>query len=126
MSARSYVVRFLVHTGMVVGAIFAVTILLAAMPGHHAPSVEAISGPQQQAPKSRFSGNARHGSLTAQMSSNAPDGHGWRRTGNEQAAVNDMAHMHGGRTHAHDGDAHAISRGYTARQRNCDATSRRN
>ena len=38
MSVRSSAVRLLIHTGMVVGAIFAVTVLLAAMPGHHAPS----------------------------------------------------------------------------------------
>jgi len=97
MSARSYVVRFLVHTGMVVGAILAVTILLAAMPGHHAPSVEAIGGSHPETPQStslQMPGmDQAHTAQKAQMDQMGMDGD---EHGNEQAAMNDMAHMRGG------------------------------
>ncbi|HSC44578.1 MAG TPA: hypothetical protein VLC94_02055 [Candidatus Acidoferrum sp.] len=59
-SVRKSAVRLILHTGAVIGAIFVVTVLLAAMPGHNAPTVEAVSpsaqsdaaqeSPQQQAP----------------------------------------------------------------------------
>ena len=56
MPVRSSAVRLLIHTGMVVGAILAVTILLAAMPGHNAPPVEAIGPTEQQ--RFQFTRNA--------------------------------------------------------------------
>lgn len=97
MSARSYVVRFVVHTGMVVGAILAVTILLAAMPGHHAPSVEAISGSQQETPQSNsLQMPGMDHSQTAQRAQMGQTGMAGDEQANEQAAINDMAHMHGG------------------------------
>lgn len=40
MSARSQFVQIATKFGMLVGAIFVVTVLLAAMPGHHAPGTE--------------------------------------------------------------------------------------
>lgn len=46
MSARSQVVQILTKFGMLVGAIFIVTVLLAAMPGHHAPSTQAQESQQ--------------------------------------------------------------------------------
>ena len=48
MSARKSVIRFFAHAAMVVGAIFVVTVLLAAMPGHNPPSVEAVGLWQSQ------------------------------------------------------------------------------
>ena len=47
MSARSQVVRLATKFGMLVGAIFVVTVLLAAMPGHHAPGTQTQESQQQ-------------------------------------------------------------------------------
>jgi hypothetical protein len=41
MSARSAIVRLLTKTGMVLGGLLLVTMLLSAMPGHHPPVVQA-------------------------------------------------------------------------------------
>jgi len=84
MSARSSLVRLVVHAGMVVGAIFAVTILLAAMPGHNAPSVEAVSEAQQQSAAAQPTPSMPHGS----MKMDAVD-----EKANETAAVSDMGQM---------------------------------
>ncbi len=93
MSARSSIVRLLVHAGMVVGAIFAVTILLAAMPGHNAPSVEVVSEPQQQSAASQPVPNMPHGSPRTDLSD---------EKANETAAVSDMSQMmNASREHLH-------------------------
>jgi hypothetical protein len=84
MSARSSAVRLLVHAGMLVGAIFAVTILLAAMPGHNAPPVESISEPQQQSAESQPVPNIPHGSMRMDLLD---------EKANETAAVSDMGQM---------------------------------
>jgi hypothetical protein len=47
MSARSQFVRLATKFGMLVGAIFVVTVLLAAMPGHHAPGTQTQESQQQ-------------------------------------------------------------------------------
>jgi len=47
MSARRTLLHLAAKAGMLLGAIFVVTVLLVAMPGHHAPSVQ---GPNAQAP----------------------------------------------------------------------------
>jgi hypothetical protein len=47
MSARSQFVRLATKFGMLVGAIFVVTVLLAAMPGHHAPGTQTQESRQQ-------------------------------------------------------------------------------
>ena len=52
MSARSQLVQIATKFGMLTGAIFVVTVLLAAMPGHHAPGTQAQE-PQQQASASQ-------------------------------------------------------------------------
>lgn len=96
MSARKSVVRFLTHTGMVVGAIFVVTVLLAAMPGHNAPLVQAVGVQEQQG----------GGGQPAASSQDMPGmDHGHMNMGdenaNEGAAVTEMAHMHGGGPHMH-------------------------
>src|SRR5262249_24071637 len=96
MSARKSVIRFLAHAAMVVGAIFVVTVLLAAMPGHNAPSVQAIDVTQQQggaqspSPGSQEMAGMDHG----RMKMDSEDE-------NEKAAVADMNHMHGSSAHLH-------------------------
>jgi len=78
---------------MVVGAIFAVTILLAAMPGHNAPSVEVVSEPQQQSAASQPVPNMPHGSPRTDLSD---------EKANETAAVSDMSQMmNASREHLH-------------------------
>lgn len=98
MSARKSVVRFLAHTAMVVGAIFVVTVLLAAMPGHNAPSVDAV-GPQEPeggSPSSPSSGSQEmQGMDHSQMQMDADE------KANEKAAVAEMSRMHGGGPHMH-------------------------
>ena len=47
MSARGQLVQVLTKFGMLVGAIFVVTVLLSAMPGHHAPSAQPEELQQQ-------------------------------------------------------------------------------
>jgi hypothetical protein len=90
MSARSSAVRLLVHAAMALGAIFAVTVLLAAMPGHHAPAVEAIRYPQQQGSAAQEMPGMDH----RQVDMSA-------EKANENAAISDMNHMHGGGPHMH-------------------------
>jgi hypothetical protein len=92
MSARNSAVRLLVHGGMVVGAIFAVTIFLAAMPGHNAPSVETVSEVQQQSAETQPVPNIPNGSMRMDLSD---------EKANETAAVSDMGHMHGASEHLH-------------------------
>jgi len=90
MPARSSAVRLLIHTGMVVGAILAVTILLAAMPGHNAPSVGAIGPTEQQ----RSSSQEMPVIDDSQMNMEAG-----AEKASESAAVSDMNHLHGGSAH---------------------------
>jgi len=92
MSVRSSAVRLLIHTGMVVGAIFAVTVLLAAMPGHHAPSVEAITFNQEQSAASQPVPAMPGGPAKTDSSDEKV---------NETAAVSDMSQMHGSAAHMH-------------------------
>jgi len=47
MSARRQLVQAATKFGMLVGAIFVVTVLLAAMPGHHAPGAQTQESQQQ-------------------------------------------------------------------------------
>ena len=52
MPARSQVVQLATKLAMLLAAVFVVTVLLAAMPGHHAPGTET-QGPPQQPPASQ-------------------------------------------------------------------------
>jgi hypothetical protein len=91
MSVRSSAVRFLIQSGMVLGALFAMTILLAAMPGHNAPNVEMTSVPQQSAsaePVAKIPGGSASTELLDEKA-------------NEVAAVSDMSQMHGSGEHMH-------------------------
>jgi hypothetical protein len=90
MSARNSAVRLFIHAGMVVGAIFAVTILLAAMPGHNAPSVETISEPQQQSAAAQPMPSMLYGSMRMDLMD---------EKANETAAVSDMSQMHASSEH---------------------------
>ncbi|HVH50455.1 MAG TPA: hypothetical protein VM781_02220 [Candidatus Bathyarchaeia archaeon] len=91
MSVRSSAVRLFIHSAMVVGAILTVTILLAAMPGHKAPSVEGVSAPQEHsAAASPFVPGIPRGSMRME----AID-----ERANETAAVSDMSTMHGSSAH---------------------------
>ena len=92
MSVRSSAVSLFVHAGMVVGAILAVSILLAAMPGHKTPAVETVSLSQEQSAASQPVANMPRGSLRT----NASD-----ERANETAAVSDMSEMHGSSAHMH-------------------------
>ena len=47
MPARSQVVQLATKFAMLIAAVFVVTVLLAAMPGHHAPGTETQGPPQQ-------------------------------------------------------------------------------
>jgi hypothetical protein len=96
MSARSSVIRVLVRGGMVVGSILAVTILLAAMPGHHAPSVEGTSVSQRQSSTSQSTAQDMPGMDYSKMNMDMS-----AEQANEGAAVSDMNHMHGGTPHMH-------------------------
>ena len=85
MSVRSSAVQFLIQSGMVLGALFAMTILLAATPGHNAPNVEMSSAQQQSAsavPAPKIPGGSAGSELIDEKA-------------NEIAAVSDMSHMHG-------------------------------
>lgn len=94
MSARKSVVRFLAHAGMVVGAIFVVTVLLAAMPGHNAPSVLAV-GPQEPQGSSQGSSSGAPPAMDHSQMDMGDDKE------NEKAAVSEMNHMHGNSPHLH-------------------------
>jgi hypothetical protein len=98
MSARKSVVRFLAHTLMVVGAIFVVTVFLAAMPGRNAPSLQGL-GPQEPP------GGSQGASSSASQEKSGMD-HGQTQMdaderASEKAAITEMSHMHGGGPHMH-------------------------
>jgi len=98
MSARKSVVRFLAHTLMVVGAIFVVTVFLAAMPGRNAPSLQGLG--RQEPP-----GGSQGASSSASQEKSGMD-HGQTQMdaderASEKAAITEMSHMHGGGPHMH-------------------------
>ncbi len=92
MPARSQFIQLATKFGMLVGALFIVTVLLAAMPGHHAPGVQ--SQESQQQPQSQ--------QQTQQMDPNMPGMDMDDAKANETHALHDMtpgqharsAHMH--------------------------------
>lgn len=94
MPARSQFVQLATKFGMLVAAVFVVTVLLAAMPGHHAPGTE--SQESQQLPATQSQQQAQ------QMDPNMPGMDMDDAKANEAHAVHDMtpgqhahsAHMH--------------------------------
>ncbi|HEV2194965.1 MAG TPA: hypothetical protein VGR55_05260 [Candidatus Acidoferrum sp.] len=96
MSARSHFVQLATKFGMLVGAIFVVTVLLAAMPGHHAPGTQSQESQQQSS--AAQSQQQRQQSMDPNMPGMDMDD----AKANEAHAVHDMtpgehahnAHMH--------------------------------
>ena len=95
MSARKSVIRFFAHAAMVVGAIFVVTVLLAAMPGHNPPSVEAVGLWQSQSSSQGSSATPPVPALDHSQMDMGEDKE------SEQAAVNEMNQMPGSSAHLH-------------------------
>jgi len=91
MSARSSAIRVLARAAMVAGAILAVTILLAAMPGHNAPSVGAIKGSRPAGSASQELAPVDHNQANSGTSAEKVS---------ETTAVAEMSHLHGG-AHMH-------------------------
>jgi|SRR5579862_1392374 len=87
--------RLFAHTALVVGAIFVVTVLLAAMPGHNAPveagAPQAQQGSSQQGSPSQEMPGMDHSHMNMDADEKSA----------ENAAVSDMNHMHGGTAHMH-------------------------
>jgi hypothetical protein len=83
--------RLFAHTALVIGAIFVVTVLLAAMPGHNAP-VEAGS-PQGQQGASGSATQEMPGMDHSYVNMDADE------KSAENSAVSDMNHMHGSSAH---------------------------
>src|SRR5207302_10126436 len=53
MSARSQFLQLVTKLGILVGTLFVVTVLLAAMPGHHTPVAQSQEPPRQPASHSQ-------------------------------------------------------------------------
>jgi hypothetical protein len=87
---RSSAIPFLARTAMAVGALLAVTVLLAAMPGHNAPTIETSSPQSAEAPRQSSSSGEMPGMDHSRMNMD-PD-----ENSSEKAAVSDMNQMHGG------------------------------
>src|SRR5262249_33746235 len=88
--------RLFAHTALVVGAIFVVTVLLAAMPGHNTPTVSAVITQQEGSSQSPSAGSQQMEGMDHSKMAMDPD----EKT-NEGAAVNEMNHMHGSGAHLH-------------------------
>jgi len=82
MSARSTVFYFAAKAAMVLGALFLVTVLLAAMPGHHTPALQSSS--------SREAGGSTSQELKPMDHSKMPGMDMGDEQANEKAAVHDM------------------------------------
>ncbi len=85
MSARRTLVHLAAKTGALLGAIFVVTVLLVAMPGHHAP---AVQGEAQQSP------SAQQPSAKPVKSTSMPGMDMGDEKSSERAAVQDMTPGH--------------------------------
>ena len=90
MSARGTVFQAAAKAGILLGALLLVTVLLAAIPGHHPPAVET-SAPQQQTASTPL--EADHSAMPGMDMSD--------EQASEKAAVNDMTHAHHGADNAH-------------------------
>jgi hypothetical protein len=91
MSRRSTVVKLTTKAGILFGALFLVTVLLAAIPAHQQKALEVVLTPEQQptqdssAPAQSSSQSADHGSMP---------GMNMDEKASERAAVNDMTPGH--------------------------------
>ena len=98
MPARSQFVKLATKFGMLVGAIFVVTVLLAAMPGHHAPGTQAQES--QQPPAAQAQQPPQQA-----MDPNMPGMDMDDAKANEAHAVHDMTGMQ----HQHNAHMHMTS-----------------
>ena len=88
MSTRSTIVRILARGGMALGALFAVTILVAAIPGHRPPVVASVE------PQAQSSSGAQEMDHSRMPGMDMSD-----EKASEHGAVEDMAGMHGSNPH---------------------------
>ena len=98
MSARSPFIPLATKFGMLVGAIFVVTVLLAAMPGHHAPGTQALESQEQSAAV-----QSQQQEQQAGMDPNMPGMNMDDAKASEAHAVHDMTM---GGEHAHNAHMH--------------------
>lgn len=96
MSAPSQTFRFLTRAGIIFGALFAVTIVLAAIPGHRAP---AVSSAAQEAQSASASGGQEMDRGNGQGAQSMPGMEMSAEKASEHAAMEDMAGMHGANPH---------------------------
>jgi hypothetical protein len=86
MPARSAFFHFAAKLGMLAGALFVVTVLLAAIPGHHVPAVQSQADPQSSSSQSQESQGMGHSSMPGMDMDDAK--------ANEAHAVHDMTPGH--------------------------------
>jgi len=120
MSARSTFIHLAARAGILFGALFLVSVLLAAIPGHRAPAVPVQDAPQSSSSPSQESQPMDHSNMSGMDMDDAK--------ANEAHAVHDMTpgHMDAHNLHVHmTADASRNSRGRRARQRDRHAASLR-
>jgi hypothetical protein len=95
MSARSTFIHFATKAGILFGALFLVSVLLAAIPGHRAPAAPAQEAQQSSASQSQESQQMDHSSMPGMDMDDAK--------ANEAHAVQDMTpgHMDAHSVHMH-------------------------
>jgi len=89
MSAGKEVRKVAARTGMLIAAIFVLTVLLAAMPGRRVPVVDAQSAQESQGQAQNPMPGMDHGIMQPDPDEQA----------SEKDAMADMAHMHGANPH---------------------------
>jgi hypothetical protein len=95
MSARSTFIQLATRAGILFGALFLVSVLLAAIPGHRAPAAQSQSSQQSSGSQAQESQGMDHSSMPGMDMDDAK--------ANEAHAVHDMTpgHMDGRSTHMH-------------------------
>src|SRR5260370_25073641 len=95
MSARSTVIHFATRAGILFGALFLVSVLLAAIPGHHAPAAALPQAQQSFSSHSRESHPLDHSKMSGMDMDDA--------TPNDVHAVHAMppGHMDAHNVHMH-------------------------
>src|ERR1700694_3133714 len=95
MSARSTFIHLAARAGILFGALFLVSVLLAAMPGHRAPAVPVQDAPQSSSSPSKESQPMDHSKMSSMDMDDAK--------ANEAHAVHDMTpgHMDAHNLHMH-------------------------
>jgi hypothetical protein len=94
MPVRSQLVQLVTKFGMLVAAVFVVTVLLAAMPGHHTPGTQTPEPPQQPPAQSQQQQQSMDSSMPGMDMDDAK--------ANEAHAVHDMTPgQHAHRAHMH-------------------------